>query len=176
MDKVITVEQAWNLILAAAKKQEYQADTDNIASGKHPFVEKIRATYCGCPGVSDSVGTLINAVMAELILVQKNEVNFTLWLAPAGEINGNDVIAEVEIIYDETYSEHFLCGGLTDYSGTGGAALVQVKTWMTALDALINTDNPRGITERYISQVDLKNFYDLQNKAVSIEGDNSDCN
>lgn len=163
----IAVTQAWNLLRAAAKKQKYQGDSVTNTYFPHPFTPHVQATYCGTPGASSSVGDLINTVMDGFVDFPCEAACFSLWLAPADGTNGNDIVAEVEIIYSESYRESYLCGGLTDYSGTGGAALEQVKAWMGAMDALVNAETPQGITIKKITQAQLWQFYKLHNSSLA---------
>jgi hypothetical protein len=162
----LSFAQTWNLMRAAAKRQKYQGGTLSYAYAAHPFTEKVQTTYCGTPGASNSVGDLIDTVMTGLIDFPCEEANFSLYMAPAEGTGGYDVVSEVEIIYSPSYRESYLCSGLTDYSGTGGAALEQVKEWMNAMDALTNADAPRGITVKIITQTDLRRFYDLHNASL----------
>lgn len=163
--------QTWNLMRAAAKRQKYQGGTVIYAYAAHPFNEKVQTTYCGTPGASNSVGDLIDAVMTGLIDFPCEEANFSLWTAPIEVTGGNDIVAEVEIVYSPSYRESYICSGLTDYSGTGGSALEQVKDWMGAMDALVNAGAPRGITVKSITQADLRHFYDLHNASLKEDGE-----
>lgn len=100
----------------------------------HPFGGSQSTRFVGSMGSSASVGAFLHFVAGRLHAQSLAEpaTDFTLHFLPEPDGVGNLIVAEA-------YNQHesIMVGGMTDYSGEGGAAFKMVRNALSFL-ALLN--------------------------------------
>lgn len=131
--QTITAYDAEVLITAARRGFSYQnrADTTDVAFLIWPYNREDRVSvWCGDIGTTESVGVFLNVLFAEASVFSDFrdlvEVGF---YRQEVEPKKYDYIAFAR----DRGNEYLLCGGMTDYSGEGGAGRKLMATVLNAV-------------------------------------------